>query len=306
MADHGEIKLRDIRIQKLIDTYHAAYESIIRTIEHDTDAGKISKARTMATIRAQLQSLGDDVAVWAQEEIPQYYLDGANIAIQDLKDIGADLSGPKGLAAINKDAIAVLIDETRNAFADSLTMIARSAQGYVNDAIKAQIRATLADGALLGKARQEIASNIVNDMEKNGLSALVDAGGKQWQFETYANMLVRTKAVESRNLGLQDKMLQNGYDLVQVSDHNSDHPACAVWEGEILSITGNTPGYATTSDAEDQGLMHPNCQHAYNVIEPELADTTNAYDNPYNDLDAADKADADKAFQNRNSAITTP
>lgn len=296
MADHGEIKLREVNIKALIDAYHKAYGDIIKTIGTSTTAGKIQKVRVMATIRAQLQDLGNDVGKWAATEIPQYYLDGANIAIQDLKDLGADVSGPKGLAAINKDAIAVLVDETRNAFADSLTMVARSAQGFVNDAVKQQIRATLADGALLGKARQEIAKNVVSTMEDNGLSALVDAGGRQWQFETYADMLVRTKAVESRNQGLQDKMVQNGYDLVQVSNHNSDHPACAEWEGQILSITGNTPGYDTTDDAEAGGLMHPNCEHAYNVINPDIADMTTAYDNPYNYKDAAaDEGDPDPA-----------
>lgn len=305
MADHGEVKLRDINIQKLLDAYTNAYENIIKTISHDTIAGKINKARTLATIRAQLQDLGVDVSKWAQKEIPQYYLDGANQAIQDLRDVGADITGPAGLAAINKDAIAVLVDDTRNAFADSLTMVARNAQGYVSDAVKQQIRAVLADGTLTGEARKTIAKGVVDAMEQNGLSALVDAGGRQWQFERYADMLVRTKAVESRNAGLQDKMLQNGYDLVQVSNHGATD-VCADWEGEILSISGNTPGYATTSEAEDDGLMHPNCRHAYNVLQPELAAKTEAYDNPYNDLSPEDRAAADQAFRDRNSHLTTP
>lgn len=306
MADHGEVKLRDLKIQALIDTYHKAYKDIVTTITDATTAGKISKARTMATIRAQLQQLGDDVDAWVVKEIPQYYLDGANIAVQDLKKMGAQLDGPKGLAPINKEAIATLVDDTRNAFGDSLTTISRNAQGVLSDAIKQQTRAILADGALTGEARKTITDNIVNNLEENGIAALVDAGGKQWQFDTYAEMLVRTKAVEARNEGLKNKMVQNGYDLVQVSDHNSDHPACADWEGEILSITGNTEGYDTTDDAEADGLMHPNCQHAYNVIEPDLASQTEAYDNPYNDLSPAEKDAADAQFANRNSAVETP
>lgn len=305
MADHGEVKLRDAKIQALIDAYHRAYSRIIKTIADDTDAGKIHKARTMATIRAQLQDLGDDVGQWAAKEIPQYYLDGANVAVQDLRTLGVDLAGTKGLAAINKDAIAVLVDETRNAFADSLTAVSRNAQGFVNDAIKQQLRAVLADGTLTGEARKTIRENVVNAMEKNGLTAIVDAGGRQWEFERYADMLVRTKAVEARNAGLQDKMLQNGYDLVQVSNHGASD-VCADWEGEILSISGNTPGYKTTDEAEADGLMHPNCRHAYNVIDKELASKTEAYDNPYNNLTAAERKTADDAFRDRNSAVTTP
>jgi hypothetical protein len=305
MADHGEVKLRDVKIQSLIDTYHRAYKNIVETIASDTEAGKIQKARTMATIRAQLQDLGDNVGQWVAKEIPQYYLDGANIALQDLRDIGADLSGPKGLVAINKDAIAVLVDETRNAFAESITAVSRNAQNFVSDALKQQLRAVLADGTLTGEARKTIAKNVVAAMEDAGLGALIDARGVQWPFERYADMLVRTKAVEARNAGLQDKMLQNGYDLVQVSDHGATD-VCADWEGEILSISGNTPGYKTTEEAEADGLMHPNCRHAYNVINNELAAKTEAYDNPYNHLSEADRAAADQAFRDRNSAVTTP
>lgn len=280
MADHGEIKLRDINIQKLIDQYHATYKDIVETITTATEAGKINKARVLATIKSQLRRLGDNVDVWIQKEIPQYYLDGANIAIQDLKDMGVDLSGPKGLAAINKESIGYLVDDTRNAFATSLTAISRSASNLLSDALKQQITFILADGALKGDARQTIVANVVQQLKDEGLSALTDKGGRNWSFDDYADMLVRTKAVEARNAGLQDKMLQNGYDLVQVSDHNSDHPACADWEGEILSISGKTEGYPTTDEAEADGLMHPNCQHAYNVIDPDLAAKTEAYQNP--------------------------
>ncbi len=305
MADRGEVKLRDVKIQALIDTYKQAYTNIIKTVADDTESGKIYKARTMATIRAQLSDLGVQVGKWVDKEIPQYYVDGANIAIQDLKDLGADISGPKGLAAINKDSIAVLIDDTRNSFATSLTAISRSAEGFVSDALQQQIRSILAEGTLTGQARKDISKSVVAAMEDNGLDALVDAGGRQWQFERYADMLVRTKAVEARNAGLQDKMLQNGYDLVQVSDHNAKD-VCADWEGEILSITGNTPGYKTTTEAEADGLMHPNCRHAYNVIQPEVAAKTEAYDNPYNHLDPEQRAAADASFRNRNDSVTTP
>lgn len=291
MADHGEVRLRDIKIQNLIDLYHQAYENIVETIVNDTTAGKIVKARTLATISAQLQELGDNVDEWVKSEIPQYYLDGANLAIQDLRDMGVDLSGPKGLAPINKEAIASLVDATNTAFATSLTAIQRNAAALVSDALKQQLNFIIADGTLTGAARDTIAASIKQAIKDNGISALTDAGGKNWTFDNYAQMLVRTKAVEARNAGLQQKMLQNGYDLVQVSNHNSSHAACAEWEGQILSITGNTPGYPTTDEAESDGLMHPNCQHAYNVIEPDLADQTQAYDNPYNYEDAGNPED---------------
>jgi hypothetical protein len=115
---------------------------------------------------------------------------------------------------------------------------------------------------------------------------------------------------ESRNRRLTDMMRTSGYDLVQVTNHNSDHLACKAWEGKVLSVSGNTPtgtrlagGFnvaASLDEAKAAGLFHINCKHAINVLIPELAAKTSGYDNPYNKLSAVDKAKADEAFRNRN------
>jgi hypothetical protein len=90
-------------------------------------------------------------------------------------------------------------------------------------------------------------------------------------------MLFRTKVVEARNRGLINRMVENNYDLVQVSAHGATD-VCAEWEGKILSAMGQTPGYPTVAEAEADGLFHPNCRHAINVLIPSLAKMTDAYD----------------------------
>lgn len=277
-----EIKIREGKIQDLISIYKDTYKKLVSTIVDSTDAGKIQKARVMIRINRDLAQLGVDVDKWVKSEIPQYYLDGANVAIQDLQKLGVDLTKTSGLAPINREAIKALTDEVSLAFAEGIKGIGRNVARVLSDAQKQQINQILAQGKLTGDSRQMIAAAVEKRLRDEGLSVLVDTGGRRWEFDTYADMLVRTKAVEARNQGLTNRMLQNGYDLVQVSDHNSDHPACADWEGEILSLTGETPGYDTVSDAEASGLFHPNCEHAINVIVPSLAEQTQAYDNPYN------------------------
>lgn len=300
MADRGEIKLREANINSLIELYHKAYADIISTIETATDAGKINKIRTMAAIKSQLRDLGDDVDAWVKKEIPQYYLDGANMATQDLKALGVDLDGPRGMTVINRDAVASLVDDTSLAFAQGLTGIARNAQMVLSKALKQQLNFIIAEGKLTGETLKVVSANVKQRLLDEGLTAIKDRAGRDWTFDRYAEMLVRTKAVESRNAGMQNKMVQYGYDLVQVSDHNSSHKECHKWEGKILSITGQTPGFDTTTTAEMQGLLHPNCQHAYNVISPELAAKTKAYENPYLKLSPEERKIADLKFANRN------
>lgn len=282
MADRGPVKVPDARVQALIDLYRKAYKDIVISIESATTAGRIQKARTMATIRSTLTSLGDDVDKWVKVEIPKAYLDGANIAIQDLRDLGADITGPKGLAPINREAIAALTDETSLSFAQGLTAVARNAQVILNEAARQQLNFVMADGFLKGESAKIVANNVKQQLKDQGISSITDRAGRNWTFDNYADMLVRTKIVEARNMGLANKMSQNGYDLVQVTNHRSDHAACAYWEGRILSVTGQTPGYPTLAEAKAGGLFHPRCQHAINTINLDLAKLTKAYDNSYN------------------------
>lgn len=290
MADRGEVKIRQGKLADLIRIYRAAYKDLTLEIIDATDAGKIQKARTMASIKQTLRELGDDVDTWVKAEIPQYYLDGANVAAQDLKSMGVDLRKPGGLQALNKESIKILTDEVSLAFAEGITGIGRNAARVLDNALKQQLNFIIAEGKLKGEALKTISQAVQAQLRRDGLSVLVDRAGKRWEFETYSNMLVRTKAVEARNLGLTNRMLANGYDLVQVSNHNSKHAECARWESKILSLTGQSKGRlpggvyvaGTVEKAKAQGLFHPNCQHAINVINPELAAKTKAYDNPFN------------------------
>jgi hypothetical protein len=282
MADTGPVKIRTGKIEQLIELYKATYKKLVEEIITASESGKIQKARTMARINFELEQLGVDVEKWVRREIPQYYLDGANKSVQDLRKLGVDVTKSSGLAPINRDAIAALTDEVSTSFAESIKSMSRNARRLLTEAEKQQITLTLAQGKLEGSALKTVASNVAQLLKDQGLGALVDRGGKNWSFDTYAEMLVRTKAVEARNTGMANRMLQNGYDLVQVTDHGSDHPACAEWEGEILSVSGQTEGYATVADAQAAGLFHPNCEHAINPIDLKLAEKTEAYDNPYN------------------------
>lgn len=290
MADHGPVKIREGRITELIALYEATYKKLAMELAESTTAGKIQKLKVMARINSELESLGVQVNRWIEKEIPQYYLDGANQAVQDLRSMGVEVTKASGMAVINREAIKALTDETALTFAEGIRGISRNARRILDDATKLQINLTIAEGLLTGDARQTVSASIRAKLADEGLTAVVDRSGRKWTLERYAEMLVRTKGVEARNQGLANRMLQNGYDLVQVTNHGSTHAECARWEGKVLSISGKTPRggdgefavAGTVEEARSAGLFHPNCKHAINVINPELASLTQAYDNPYN------------------------
>lgn len=281
MADRGPVNIREGKINLLIDLYKRTYSNITRDIIRASEAGKIQRAKVLVRIRTELEDLGVDVDKWVRDEIPKYYNDGANIALQDLRRLGVDLSQSSG-AAINREAIKALTDETALAFAEGIRGVSRSAIRFVDDVLKQQLNMIIAEGKLTGETRKTISDAVKQRLQDQGLPALRDRAGKKWTLDNYSEMLVRTKGVEARNQGLTNKMLQYGYDLVQVSNHGTDHKACARWEGKILSLTGQTSGYPSLAEAQNAGLFHPRCEHAINVINLELAQKTKAYDNPYN------------------------
>lgn len=279
---YGPVKLREAEIEKLVRIYRVAYRKVISEILTATTFGRIHRLAVMNQIKAILNELGDDVDKWIDQEIPQYYRDGADAAVRELKRQRLDPSNQVYFSVIHKEAMEALVDEVRLGMHESIRGIARNAHRMLNEAIRMEINQRIAQGFITAEDRRMIAAAIKEILRREGLHVLVDKSGRKWTFDHYTNMLIRTKAVEARNIGLGNRIAENGYDLVEVSNHNSKHEECRRWEGKILSFTGKTPGYPTYNQALQDGLFHPNCQHSINVINFDLARQTRAYENPFN------------------------
>lgn len=273
-----EVEVNEANILKLRKVYKKAYKTIVNEIMTATDWGVANRRQLLGQIEGILSQLGVDVDKFIRRELPKYYKVGARDAVQQLTHVGASVDISEGFNRIHQEAIEALIDETSKAFLETLSGVNRSARLLIGRTTRDLITQKLAEGSISGSALREVRNNIKGILQERGLAALVDRGGHTWELDRYAEMLLRTKAVETRNRGLANRMVENGFDLVQVSDHNSTHKECAVWEGKLLSLTGNTEGYPTLAQAEKAGLFHPNCKHAINVITPELASETKAYD----------------------------
>lgn len=178
----------------------------------------------------------------------------------------------------NKAQVSALVDDASKAFGEAMSTVNRTVTNITAKAFQQETRARIAEGTLSSDTRKQIVASVKEQLKSNGLTALTDRGGRSWSLDRYADMLVRTKLTEARNTGLANKMLENDQDLVQVSINGSSHPLCAEYEGQVLSVTGATPGYDTVDDATADGLFHPNCMHTINPIEPDLAKQTYGWD----------------------------
>lgn len=273
-----EVEVNTATILRTTSIFRKAQKQILKEIETATDFGVRNRKEILKQIDVILFNLSEEVGETVGKQIPKYYKRGARDAVTQLDRIGAKVNVATGFNRVHKQAIQALVDDTAKAFAESISGVKRNANVLLGKAVRDQITLALAKGKIAGEDLRVIKRNIVGIMREQGIASLIDKGGKKWKLDTYAEMLVRTKSVEARNKGLMNRIVENGYDLVQVSNHNSSHRECAVWEGKILSSTGRTKGYPTLAEAEASGLFHPNCKHAINVVVPELAKKTEAYD----------------------------
>lgn len=273
-----QVEINENNILKLQALYKRAHKEIEKEILTATDFGVYNRSVILNKIDAILQDVAIKTKGFIQEELPLYYEKGLKQATSQLNNIGAEVGTIGQFNVIHQEAIEALIDDTARAFGESLTGIARSANILLGKTLREEITFRIAKGFIAGEALREAKKAIKGVLRERGISSLVDKAGRNWTLDRYSEMLFRTKAVEARNRGLVNKMAEYNYDLVQVSQHYNTCDVCADWEGEILSITGETSGYPTLAQAEADGLFHPNCRHAVNVLIPSLARKTNAYE----------------------------
>lgn len=191
--------------------------------------------------------------------LEQAYADARAAMISDAQTF-AGLSEIQGLTPNTLKVINILseLDSSMNA-ADR--MILRK----INDAyagIVGRVSALVATGSI---TYREAVQRELNDFANRGITSFMDRAGRSWDMETYAEMATLTAIERATREGYLDAMAEFEYDLAQISDHYGACPICEAWQGVIISVSGETRGYPTLSEAEAAGVFHPRCMHDISV-----------------------------------------
>jgi hypothetical protein len=127
-------------------------------------------------------------------------------------------------------------------------------------------------------ARLRLAQRILDQAATKGITGFVDKAGRKWSMVSYVEMATRTAAAQIAVEAHTALLAENGHDLVRVSVHENCSPMCAPFQGNLLSITGNTrndgrAGYhqrivCSLAEAKARGFLHPNCKHYVSLWVP--------------------------------------
>lgn len=245
----------------------------------------------LSIIARKLGRVGGDPPRWAQEKLSDLQKMRAELeaAIDDLDKHSLEMrvklmwaahdEGADGLLrelgmdderSAPAQAIVTLIDDTNSRFSELHRRILRDAADIYRDVL-----AQALPQAVLGvEATQMAVRRALNGFADRGITAFVDKSGRRWGMAEYAEMAVRTGMMNASLAGYTQEALAHDRDLVIISDHSDECPLCAMWERQVLSLTGAMADHpdcsGTVAQARDAGLFHPNCLHAMTVYVPGL------------------------------------
>lgn len=243
-----------------------AYQDVLAEFDGADLANKARRAAIVKQLNIIAAETHMDLHAWAVTQIPAFYEAGAFEAGKDLVKGGQVVDMYKNFATIHKEAIASLVNETSADIASAMQGFSKMTQRMINQATRDALLTQVATGKITGESHKEIAKGIVSELKKNGMTAITDKAGKNWDLANYGKMLARTKLTQAHNSGVMMRLAAEGNDLVIVSDHISACPLCQPWENKVLSVSGNSKEYPSLATAQGDGLFHPNCRHAISPL----------------------------------------
>jgi hypothetical protein len=259
----------------------AAYKDAVGRIKAELERMELSglsnaNARVaLAEIARILSSLNDDSAQWVKENIPLAARDGVarTLLALELAKTADETASIVKFNRINANMVASAVADTQADLLAVTTNIDRKVRAAVRKAVADSMRANMAAGIngrktigrdILGRIRQELGSAAE--------TGLIDAAGRRWKPEVYADMVTRTKMAATYNEATTNEAIQREAYYAVISSHGATD-ACGKWEGRIIRLTAEAPGnYPTYDEAKATGeIWHPNCRHTYTPVrKPEL------------------------------------
>jgi hypothetical protein len=243
-------------VAELVATYRRFVRDIARRLADGRlrpDAYLVQQVRFVV---AALEQLDRRTARWARTVLRRQYALSAGAARFTLRMAGIpELQA--GFGDFDRRALRALIERT--------------------SANLGNIRQALATGLIGGTPRESVlrmraalaGDNRLVQVGAEGAMRVAVPSGRTWDPEAYSRMLSRTAVADTRRVAFRQRYLSNGIDVVRVVANGTVHDVCAAWEGELLSLTGDTSGLPTVADARAAGLFHPNCRHRYVAVPAE-------------------------------------
>lgn len=239
------------------------------------------KQQFLNFLKSEAAKVDGEVREWLVKGLSKTYVAGMNLTqeqiaslklklkpnMPDLKPIKVEMLNTLPFLQPHLKAVNTLLSDAYLDFGNTMSGFTRGAERIINEALRKQLRSTIASGRLEGKSVQQIKKSIVEEFKDRGFTVLIDRGGNQWSLQRYSEMLTRTHLLKSNNEGVVNRASDFGVDIVEISNIKSRCDECGWYEGRIFSISGKSKNYPPLSGNEPP--YHPNCRHTL-LLRPDL------------------------------------
>lgn len=256
----------EYEVGQLVDYYKRAVRDILRELESVdlTDLQRVNAQAVLADIADILAELDENAAAWVEENIPKAALDGVARAIVAL-GVVETLEEARTIAKFNKlnrELVKAIVADTQSDLLAVTQNVNRKVKAAVRQAVAESMRANMTKGI---NGRKTIRADIVVEMRKRLGDAvntgIIDAAGRRWKPEVYADMVVRTKMMLAHREATRNEAIARGAYYGIISSHNAAD-ACRNWERKIVRLTPDAPcDFPYIDDLPRNEIFHPNCKH---------------------------------------------
>jgi len=265
------------QINELSSVYYKGQRAIIKTLLtidvgnfHDYEL--IPKQKKIDAVIAKLNKFA---LYWSKKTMPSIYKNGYKASKSRLSSIGAKKDDGFNTETHQK-TIDSFITSTVNDLIKANNSIKANVSLYIQLLKSASkslmhieefdmrdeefISGLLDDAIKKGKSRQAV-KKLISDFYKSKLveGNLININGRNYNLSKYAKMVARTRLRHIQSESVRNTCKQYNNDLVQISEHGTETEICEKYEGNIYSLSGDTPAY---DKLEEEPPFHPNCMHS--------------------------------------------
>jgi hypothetical protein len=257
-------------IAVLVGYYREALQKITNELNR-IDLTNFERAQLLVVQKEIADVLADlDVRTkaWVASMIPKAAEDGIIYSIMALGVAGtvADAQKIVTFNRLNREFIKTAVADTQ----DDLLQISQNVDRKVRTAIRQvtaeAMRSNLTQGInTTDSIKRDILRNLKERLGDSINTGVIDAAGRRWKPEVYAEMVTRTKLAQTqRESAVNDALGRNA--LYGVISSHGAKDACRNWEGKVVKLTPDAPGdYPYYGSLPNREIFHPNCKH---VISP--------------------------------------
>jgi hypothetical protein len=259
--------LEELKTDILIEIYQQTQEMIIQQIEKSPN---LSNRKERENLLSQIKSILEDLYNPTKKFLDEGIETQKSIGIDSVNlDTNFSLIDKRAIEQITKNFSEIedlAYDEVKSLLSYSYeqirTLFNRSLSEY-----RTELLTKIASGQAQGFGAKKLQKIILDKLEEKGLTTISNRDLKKEVKATVQHTLIN-----SRMSGVVQRALERGYDLVKVSTHRNPSPMCSPYQGEIVSITGQTKGYKTLNQilfkgdfGAGGGILHRYCRHSLTV-----------------------------------------